>query len=287
MSNNKQEKSEENFEEDIVNKSESKGSPSEGILSNIDVLLNADQEIADHSFEKNFEEDIYNESSLSEGILAKFNSDISDIVRIKILKEPKYPRKRPPKTCSYCGVSVKNLKRHLERVQCNIPEEERTNDNKKPKYPKNPKKRPPKVPCPKCGKNVLSDHLSNHLEWVHGPPKTCSYCGVSVKNLKRHLEKVQCNIPEEERTNKDTVQCHICSKTLKKDSFRIHLKLSHGEGKKFSCDQCGYKTNIKHNLFLHTKRVHEKRALKEPCPQCNKNCVNLEAHIATYHTSVF
>ena len=95
MSNNKQEKSEENFEEDIENKSESKGSPSEGILSN---MLNADQENVDHSFENNFEEDIYNESSLSEGILAKFdkemsefNSDISDIVRIKILKEPKYP----------------------------------------------------------------------------------------------------------------------------------------------------------------------------------------------------
>ena len=90
MSNNKQEKSEENFEEDIENKSESKGSPSEGILSN---MLNADQENVDHSFENNFEEDIYNENTLSEGLLAKFDEEMSefnsDIVRIKILKEPK------------------------------------------------------------------------------------------------------------------------------------------------------------------------------------------------------
>ena len=96
--NNKQEKSEENFKEDKDNRNERKGSSSEGVLCSSDVLFNSEQECVNDSFEENFEEDIYNENTLSEGLLAKFdeemsefNSGISDLVRIKILTEPKYP----------------------------------------------------------------------------------------------------------------------------------------------------------------------------------------------------
>ena len=433
MLNNKQEKSEENFKEDKDNRNERKGSSSEGVLCNIDVLFNSEQEPVNDSFEENFEEDIYNENTLSEGLLAKFDEEMSefnsDIVRIKILKEPKlnyvkikdnetysnilqchlctftcglgkqkkferhlyedhdqktcrdcedgsrsfdtfykYYKHRfnqhKPVKCSECSLEFRSLNsyryhfdlthrkdnkglrkqmkkcdycdfaarfdsgmtKHLfekheqtlcgecgmnfsdfsaymkhcrnhKPLDCQYCEVKFHTKSRLLKHEKMhldnpgellyPKKRPPKVPCPKCGKIMSTVHLANHLEWVHGPPKTCSWCGVSTKNLKRHLENVQCNIPEHERTKKDMVQCHICSKTLKKTSLRDHLKLTHGEGKKFACDQCGYRTNINHNLFLHTKRVHEKKPLKEPCPKCGKVCVNLEAHIATYHTSVF
>ena len=67
--------------------------------------------------------------------------------------------------------------------------------------------------------------------------------------------------------------------------IKVHLGKIHGS-KKFHCDQSEYKSYSKHNLFLHIKRVHEKKPLKEICPECNKGCVKLEWHMQTYHTSV-
>jgi len=72
---------------------------------------------------------------------------------------------------------------------------------------------------------------------------------------------------------------------IKKEKIKSHLRVVHGD-KKFECDQCGYKTSTKHNLFLHTKRVHDRKPLKEVCPECKKECVNLEWHTETYHTRV-
>ena len=190
----------------------------------------------------------------------------------------KHCRSHKPLDCQYCSVKFHSKVRLLKHIKMHL---------ENPGEDLYPKKKPPRVACPKCGKGVRTDHMPNHLKWVHGPPKTCSWCGISVKNIERHLQTAQCNVPEDQRTNKETVQCHICSKILKKNSLRDHLKITHGEKKNFACDQCGYTTNINHNLFLHTKRVHEKKPLREPCPQCKQECVNLEWHIATYHTSVF
>lgn len=141
--------------------------------------------------------------------------------------------------------------------------------------------------CPKCGKHVSENSMKRHLMWFHGAPEPCPWCGVVVKNIKRHLKKVQCNVPEDQRTtNKERSPCHICNKMIESKLLKNHLRIVHGN-KNFECGQCSYKTYTKYNLSLHTKRVHERKPLKEVCPQCNKECGNLEWHIETYHTRVY
>ena len=181
--------------------------------------------------------------------------------------------------CQYCTSqfdSKKNLRQHeqkhemieknLEKNLDNIYKEEREL-------------------CKKCGKNVIRTDLIRHMRQVHGPPRACPWCGVITKNLRRHLRRKQCDLPEDQRTKKETTPCHICSKMIPKIKIKSHVRLIHGD-KKFECDQCDYKTYSKPNLSYHTRRVHEQKPLKERCPECNKECTSLEWHIQTYHTSV-
>ena len=137
--------------------------------------------------------------------------------------------------------------------------------------------------CQKCGKSVTD--VGRHLKFVHSPPTSCPWCGFVTKDLRRHLRRTQCDLPEDQRTKRETTLCHICSKMIETKKIKVHLGKIHGT-KKFQCDLCEYKSYSNHNLFLHIKRVHEKKPLKEICPECNKECVSLEWHIQTYHTSV-
>ena len=139
--------------------------------------------------------------------------------------------------------------------------------------------------CQKCGKNVIRKDMHRHLKFVHGPPISCPWCGVISKHLRRHLRRNKCDIPEDQRTKEDTFPCHICSKMIRKTKIKSHVNLVHGN-KRFECDKCDYKSYSNHNLYLHVKRVHEQKSLKEICPECNKECVSLDWHIKTYHTSV-
>ena len=136
-----------------------------------------------------------------------------------------------------------------------------------------------------CGKKVIKSDMKRHLKQVHGPPTACPWCGFISKNLRRHLRRTQCDVPEDQRTKEETSQCHICSKMIEKKRIKSHIRVVHGD-KSFECDQCEYKSYSRHNLVLHTKRVHEQKSLTEICPECNKKCVSLEWHIQTYHTSV-
>ena len=78
--------------------------------------------------------------------------------------------------------------------------------------------------CPKCGKHFSENSMKRHLMWFHGAPEPCPWCGVVVKNIKRHLKKVQCDVPEDQRTTKkERSPCHICSKMIESKLLKNHL----------------------------------------------------------------
>ena len=200
--------------------------------------------------------------------------------------------------CSKCGKSFTDIAAfdahcltHLDPIQCQYctavfycKENVRTHEKDFCRIKQ--KESRDMVVCQKCGKSVAKPAMLRHLKSVHSSVSSCPYCGKNVKGLAKHYKITQCNIPEDQR-NIQTVQCPICFKMIRKPDLKIHVKRAHDEtDKTFSCEHCDYKTNMKANLYIHVKRVHERKPLKETCPICNQQCMRLEWHLQTYHTSV-
>ena len=188
----------------------------------------------------------------------------------------RHRRSHNPLKCQYCPAVFTNLS--------GLRKHENNHEKNREKNPEADQKKKEEM-CPKCGKYVVE--MKRHLLWFHAAPEPCPWCGAVVKNVKRHLRRLQCDVPEDQRTRiKEKSPCHICSKMIETKLLKNHIRIVHGT-KNFECSQCSYKTYTKNNLSLHTKRVHERKPLKEVCPQCSKECVNLEWHIETYHTRVY
>ena len=175
-----------------------------------------------------------------------------------------------PFQCQYCPAVFYN-KEHVqyhERNYCRVLKE------------------PEMAMCQKCGKSLAKMSMKYHLKSVHGHGSVnpCPYCGKNVKGLAKHIRITQCNIPEDQRNIK-TVQCPICFKMIQ-SNLKTHIRRTHGTHKSFKCEHCDYKTNVKGNLYIHVKRVHERKPLKETCPICNKQVLKLDRHLQTYHASV-
>ena len=176
-------------------------------------------------------------------------------------------RKEEKEKCHICGKMVFNLKTHMDWNHAEAGLEEK---------------------CPYCDmrgpKNKVRHHIkTRHDEGSHG---NCPWCGTFTKSLKRHLQYAQCNIPENERIGLEKQVCEVCNKELKnKMMLQRHMNAAHGSGqvKNHFCDQCDYKSNSKHNLKLHIRRVHEGNYRKEECPYCCKSVFTLQWHIETYH----
>lgn len=145
-----------------------------------------------------------------------------------------------------------------------------------------------KLQCPHCEFSTLERaSMNRHIKRVHDTtlkPKPCPFCNRMVKNLQEHLQRTQCDIPENERTLKK-YRCDTCSKNFSsKGSYDRHMKNVHSEGSKIhKCDLCNYATYTKFNLFIHVRRMHEGKKLKRNCPYCLKDVVKLEFHVGLFH----
>ena len=143
-----------------------------------------------------------------------------------------------------------------------------------------------KVPCPHCSYTTWTQNEMNyHIKSVHiSKPSSCPYCGKLVKKLKNHLERIQCNVPENERILKKH-KCELCDKTFSlKSGLKRHMEFIHGDrNRSIKCELCSYATCTKFNLFIHIRRMHEGKPLKSSCPYCFKEVVKLEHHIQLFH----
>ena len=172
---------------------------------------------------------------------------------------------REKKACPICGLCVLILEEHIKAVH----------------------EKSTKMKCEFC------DHVSNsksalvkHIKAVHteAKPVNCPWCGKFVKRLEEHLKLRQCNVPEDERVVKERVACDLCGKTFaQKNGLTQHMQNFHDKKNILHCDQCDYKTPRSGNLFMHVKRMHEGKQLKENCPQCGKVVINLDLHLKRYH----
>ena len=68
-------------------------------------------------------------------------------------------------------------------------------------------------------------------------------------------------------TTEGSYLCDQCDfKTKLKHALKPHIESNH-EGKHYSCDQCDYKSKYKQTIQRHVESIHE--GLRYPCNQCN------------------
>ena len=173
--------------------------------------------------------------------------------------------------------------------------------------------------CSICGKILKAMHLNGHMKKVHGEKDiacphcefragskhdmirhirrrhdsaavaNCQWCGRMTKDLDRHLQRNQCNVPKQERNKLPEVLCVFvnCGKKFKNDrDMKRHFEVVHDRKRPFGCGDCSYTASTRFNLQIHVKRVHERKTIKDTCPYCNKPCIGLDWHIRTYHAEL-
>ena len=96
-----------------------------------------------------------------------------------------------------------------------------------------------KVPCPHCSYMTWTQNEMNlHVNRAHiSKPSSCPFCGKLVKKLKYHVERIQCNVPENERIYQK-LKCDLCDKTFSlKSGLKHHMAFIHGEkNRDVKCD---------------------------------------------------
>ena len=195
--------------------------------------------------------------------------------------------------CEYCGKSFVNKKvlryhincRHVPKEHCKVCDKMVPNlseHNDRDHNPDNLKQ------CHLCAFTTntqanLQHHLKiQHKEYVIVP---CQYCGKQIRDmyLKAHIKNTQCNLPQEERSLQ-RFQCDQCDKTfVHSKGLKHHIKTIHNNEKDYKCEHCDYRSYAKANVYMHSKRVHEKRDLYVQCQYCDKKVVNVEFHVKTFH----
>ena len=124
------------------------------------------------------------------------------------------------------------------------------------------KKMTPRQLCPECGVSVKD--LKSHIErWHYGDKQICMHCGKDLRNkgsLKTHIEKVHEKLP-----------CELCGFLVAKSAMSRHVQSKHtpNSQKKHKCNICGKGFVAKEQLKDH-KHIHtgEKPYKCKYCSMC-------------------
>ena len=207
---------------------------------------------------------------------------------------------KEPSQCDVCKKYVKNMLQHTQRIhsdksksvschicgfisdsQGNMKIHEKTHTGEKDKI------------CPHCDyKTPYSQGLKIHIRTHTGErPFKCTECDYTAaieSTLTNHMQTMHAEI--------EWLKCQICSKELKKQSYKPHMS-EHFNEAKFECGTC-------HKVVKkHSKRAHEathfkstistqpkkvkvvKRVICSACEKSFKGPQALEQHMITWHTS--
>ena len=169
------------------------------------------------------------------------------------------------KICTTCGKSVINMFNHAL-----------THKNKD-------------LSCPHCDfKSNVEYKVNKHIERKHSKvnPVQCPQCGKMIKALTKsrvevHIRRCSANSSNREKHH----VCHICQKAyVDKWGLNGHIKHAHDKStQKIKCDKCNYQSSSRNNVFVHTKRVHEGKPLREECQYCKRKVIVMSTHISRYH----
>ena len=200
---------------------------------------------------------------------------------------------KPLKLCPECGISIQNLKIHLDNVHfgekqicphCSL------ELSCLRALKEHVKKVHEKIPCAECGKMVGPQEMGRHMQ-SHMPDELkkykCDICGKGFptnQHFKNHR-----NI----HTGEKPYKCKSCNKGFaQKITLNSHIAAVHEGKKPHLCTLCGKAWAESGNLKKHIDMVHKgiKRVMKKDknhkCTICNASFYQnsaLKLHIAGIH----
>lgn len=134
-----------------------------------------------------------------------------------------------------------------------IKPEENTEDPPERKVEKPVLQKRPPASCPKCKKKVT--YLKSHLLKCH-----------PVSKVKSSLK---CKIKKKTKPKDTSVTCSICNKIYKCNlNFQKHHLTAHIKHRKFECDMCGSKFQIRELIYSHMLHSHKTKSFM--CEICAK-----------------
>ena len=167
--------------------------------------------------------------------------------------------------CPICGKSVINILNHAQT-------------HKEKNYA-----------CPHCDfRTNVEYQLKMHVKRRHSEAKfvTCHLCGTKLKHDYKE-SRINDHIKRRCSANPDRIRsvCNICMKTFATQrGLLVHTRNYHEElAPKIKCGQCDYQSIFPNNMFMHKKRVHEGKPLREKCHLCEKKVIVLSTHMSIYH----
>ena len=177
-------------------------------------------------------------------------------------------------------------KRHLgKRFPCPSCEKVAKDETELKEHIKNKHDNPFKE-CPDCHKVLASTSFSSHKKThLMIKPHKCNFCGLATSeksNLKKHIAKA--HLGEKDHL-KDPVKCKECGSMVR--NLKRHTRVVHEQKGKYPCTQCDYKSNTKHVLDVHQKRMHqESKIFCDLCPFVTTDLKGLEKHRKNTHNVI-
>ena len=146
--------------------------------------------------------------------------------------------------------------------------------------------------CQLCPNKVYKrkDYLKKHMVVEHEgtvyPCKLCKYVSRRTETLRYHIEEKHTN----PGSQKERVQCTVCTKTFRVASLMKRHLISHSDVKPISCLKCSLRFREPRNLKKHLARAHiGVRERHFICPDCLKTYsepAHLKRHRLSHETTI-
>lgn len=130
--------------------------------------------------------------------------------------------------------------------------------------------------CPEClelfEQDVIGKHIAKHLKAKAYACDKCEYKSDKASRLEAHCLKVHKSEPPPRRQKRTELnirkQCSLCGNLVK--NLVEHLKITHGQLKRYYCDKCDYKCYFRAKIERHLQR-HIPKEFKScfKCEQCD------------------
>lgn len=123
----------------------------------------------------------------------------------------------------------------------------------------------------KSGDTLINESISSRLNYFNCD--LCAYKSLKKCDFMKHVSSVH---------QKLKTSCPECGKYIV--NIAEHIKLIHRKERRFQCQECSYRSCFRNDLKKHVDSVHRK--LKQPCPECGKEIVNVAEHVRLIHKRI-
>lgn len=129
--------------------------------------------------------------------------------------------------------------------------------------------------CPECfdlfDQEVIAKHIAKHIKELPHACDKCKYKTDKLSRLVAHCSKVHDSEPPQKKSksqSQEKKQCSMCGSLVK--NLVEHLKITHGQLKRYYCDHCDYKCYFRAKIERHLQR-HIPKEFQNfiKCEQCD------------------